>query len=108
LIYYLGPNVAQPFRYVTPGSAIAVLVWLLASVGFSAYVDRFGNYGATYGSLGGMIVLLLYFFVSATVLLFGAELNAVIHPAAALRNPLSPSVNAPPLPAASPPPSDRP
>ncbi len=85
LIYYVGPNVAQPFRYVTPGSAIAVVVWILASVGFSAYVERFGDYGATYGSLGGMIVLLLYFFVSAAVLLFGAELNAVIHPAAALR-----------------------
>jgi membrane protein len=81
LIYYLGPNIDQPFRYVTPGSISAVVVWILASVGFSIYVENFGNYGATYGSLGGMVVLLLYFFVSATVLLFGAEINAVIHPA---------------------------
>ena len=73
LIYYLGPNIDQPFRYVTPGSVSAVVVWILASLGFSAYVENFGNYGATYGSLGGMIVLLLYFFVSAAVLLFGAE-----------------------------------
>lgn len=85
LVYYVGPNVAQPFRSVTPGSVMAIFVWILASAGFSAYVDRFGDYGATYGSLGGMIVLLLSFFVSAAVLLFGAELNAVIHPAAALR-----------------------
>lgn len=81
LIYYLGPNIDQPFRYVTPGSVSAVVVWIIASLGFSAYVDNFGNYGATYGSLGGMIVLLLYFFVSSAVLLFGAQINAVIHPA---------------------------
>jgi membrane protein len=81
LIYYLGPNVDQPFRYVTPGSISAVVVWILASLGFSVYVENFGNYGATYGSLGGMIVLLLYLFVSSAVLLLGAEINAVIHPA---------------------------
>ncbi len=81
LIYYLGHNVDQPFRYVTPGSVTAVIVWIIASAGFSAYIERFGDYGATYGSLGGMIVLLLYFFVSGAVLLFGAEINAVIHPA---------------------------
>ena len=81
LIYYLGPNIEQPFRYVTPGSVSAVVVWILATIGFSVYVENFGNYGATYGSLGGMVVLLLYFFVSAAVLLLGAEINAVIHPA---------------------------
>ena len=81
LIYYLGPNIDQPFRYVTPGSVSAVVVWIIASLGFSAYVENFGNYGATYGSLGGMVVLLLYFFVSSAVLLLGAEINAVIHPA---------------------------
>lgn len=85
LIYYLGPNVEQPFRYVTPGSATAVIVWIVASAGFSAYIERFGDYGATYGSLGGMIVLLLYFFVSGAVLLFGAEINAAIHPAERMR-----------------------
>jgi membrane protein len=80
-IYYLGPNIDQPFRYVTPGSVSAVVVWIIASLGFSAYVESFGNYGATYGSLGGMVVLLLYFFVSSAVLLLGAQINAVIHPA---------------------------
>lgn len=81
LIYYFAPTIDQPFRYITPGSISAVLVWILASFGFSYYVDNFGNYGATYGSLGGMVVLLLYFFVAAAVLLFGAEINATIHPA---------------------------
>ena len=85
LVYYLGPNVDQPFRYITPGSITAVAVWILASAGFSAYVERFGSYGATYGSLGGIVVLLLYFFVSGAVLLFGAEINATIHPAERVR-----------------------
>jgi membrane protein len=93
LVYYLGPNVDQPFRYVTPGSVTAVAVWILASAGFSAYVEHFGNYGATYGSLGGIVVLLLYFFVSGAVLLFGAEVNATIHPARGLRT--SPKPDAP-------------
>ena len=81
IIYKTTPNIDQPFRYVTPGSMVGVLVWIIASVGFSAYVENFGNYGATYGSLGGIVVLLLYFFVSSAALLFGAEINAVIHPA---------------------------
>jgi membrane protein len=83
VVYKVAPNVDQPFRYVTPGSVTAILVWLLASAGFAAYVARFGNYGATYGSLGGMIVLILYFYISGAVLLFGAEINATIHPALA-------------------------
>jgi membrane protein len=81
VIYKVAPNIDQPFRFVTPGSVVGVAIWIITSLGFSAYVERFGNYGATYGSLGGMVVLLLYFFVSAAVLLFGAEVNATIHPA---------------------------
>jgi membrane protein len=83
VIYKVAPNVDQPFRYVTPGSVTATAVWIVASLGFSAYVDRFGNYGATYGSLAAMVVLLIYLFVSSAVLLFGAEINATIHPAVA-------------------------
>ncbi|MCC7024879.1 MAG: YihY/virulence factor BrkB family protein [Thermomicrobiales bacterium] len=74
------PNIDQPFRFVTPGAVTGIVVWIIATIGFSAYVDNFGNYGATYGSLGGMVVLLIYFFVSSAVLLLGAEINAVIHP----------------------------
>ncbi len=52
VVYYVVPNVDQPFRFITPGSVLAVIVWILASLGFSYYVSNFGSYGATYGSLG--------------------------------------------------------
>ena len=78
IVYFVAPNLDHPFRFVTPGSAIAVAVWIVASVGFSYYIDNFANFNATYGSLGGVAILLLYFFVSAAVLLFGAEVNATI------------------------------
>ncbi len=79
LIYYLFPNVDQPFRFITPGAILAVIVWLGASLGFSFYVRNFADYSATYGSIGAIIVLLLYFFISAAVLLLGAEVNAQIY-----------------------------
>ncbi len=78
VIYYVAPDVEQRFRFITPGSVIAVLVWILASLAFGFYVQNFGDYNATYGSIGAIIVLLLYFYISALVLLLGAELNAVI------------------------------
>ena len=78
VVYYAGPNVKQPFRFITPGSVLAVTVWVAASVGFGFYVQNFANYNQTYGSMGAVIILLFYFFLSAAVLLFGAELNAVI------------------------------
>jgi membrane protein len=79
LIYYLFPNGDQPFRLITPGAVLAVLVWIAASLGFSFYVSNFSNYGAMYGSLGAVIVLLIYLYISAVVLLFGAEVNAEIY-----------------------------
>ncbi len=87
-IYYVTPDVEQDFRFITPGSTIAVLVWIGASVGFGYYVQNFADYSATYGSIGAIIVLLVYFFISAAVLLFGAEVNAVIeHHAPTGKNP---------------------
>ena len=83
VIYYVTPDVEQKFRFITPGSVLAVIVWIAASVGFGLYVQNFGNYDATYGSIGAVIVLLLYFYISAAVLLFGAEMNAVIEHASA-------------------------
>lgn len=83
LIYYFMPNVDQPFKLVSPGSVFAVIAWLVATVGFSIYVSNFGNYNATYGSLGGVIALMFYFFISAATLLLGAEINAVIFKAKA-------------------------
>jgi membrane protein len=78
LIYYFAPNVDQRFRFITPGSILAVIVWVAASLGFSYYVANFANYSAIYGSIGAIIILLLYFYLSSVVLLFGAEVNAVI------------------------------
>lgn len=78
LVYYVVPDVKQRFRFITPGSVLAVLVWIGASLGFGFYVKNFGKYDAMYGSIGAIIVLLLYFYISAAVLLMGAELNAVI------------------------------
>jgi membrane protein len=79
LVYYLFPNTDQPFRFVTPGAVLAVIVWVLASLGFSWYVANFASYNATYGSLATVIVLLFYFFISAAILLFGPELNSEVY-----------------------------
>jgi len=76
LIYWLFPNVSQPFRFITPGAVLAVIVWIVASLGFSFYVANFSSYSATYGALASVVVLLLYFFISAAILLLGAEINA--------------------------------
>jgi membrane protein len=88
VIYYVAPDVEQEFRFITPGSVLAVIVWVAASLAFDYYVRNFSDYSAMYGSIGTIIVLLLYFFISASVLLFGAELNAVIeHHAVTGKNP---------------------
>lgn len=79
LVYYVVPNIEQPFRFITPGAIVAVLVWVLASIGFSIYVSHFANYDATYGSLGGIVALLFSFYLTAAVLLLGAEINAEVY-----------------------------
>ena len=78
IAYYVAPSGRQPFRAITPGSVVAVVGWVLASLGFSYYVSNFDDYAVAYGSLGGAIVLLLYFSITAVVFLFGANLNAAI------------------------------
>jgi membrane protein len=78
VIYYSAPDAQQQFRFITPGAILAVIVWILASLAFDYYVSHFGNYNAMYGSVGAIIILLLYFYISSAVLLFGAEINAVI------------------------------
>jgi len=77
-VYHLAPNTQARFRVLTAGAVTAVVVWVLASLAFAWYVGNFANYSKTYGSIGAVIVLLLYFFLSAAVLLFGAEINASI------------------------------
>jgi membrane protein len=82
LAYHLLPNDEEPFQFVTPGAILAVTVWVVASVGLHYYVLNFANYSVMYGALGAVLMLLLYFYVSVAVLLFGAEVNAVIRNAA--------------------------
>jgi membrane protein len=81
-IYYFSPNVEQDWRWVTPGSLVAVVLWLAVSLGFKLYVENFGNYNVAYGSIGGAIVLMLWFYLSGIALLIGGELNAEIGKAA--------------------------
>lgn len=78
VVYYVAPDVQQEFRFITPGSVLAVVVWISASLGFGYYAQNFANYNATYGSIGAIIIFLLYLYISSAVLLFGAEMNAVI------------------------------
>jgi membrane protein len=82
LAYYILPDVKQQFRFITPGSVIGTLVWLVATWGFSVYAGNFGSYNVTYGSIGGVIVLLTWFYISGFIFLMGGEINAVIEHAA--------------------------
>jgi membrane protein len=77
LLYRIGPDRDAPkFKWVSQGAITATVLWVIASIGFSFYVDNFGSYGETYGSLAGVIVLLLWLWITAVVVLLGAEINA--------------------------------
>jgi membrane protein len=78
-VYYMLPNAEEPLRLITPGAILAVIVWVATSLGFSYFVSSFVVYNATYGSLGTFMALQLYFFISAAVLLLGAEINVEIY-----------------------------
>ncbi|WP_326948518.1 YihY/virulence factor BrkB family protein [Amycolatopsis sp. NBC_01307] len=77
LLYWAGPNVRQPgFKWLTPGGLLAVVLWVAASAGFALYVANFGSYNKTYGSLAGIIVFLVWLWISNLAVLLGAELDA--------------------------------
>jgi membrane protein len=77
VLYYASPNVKlRGFKWVTPGSLVAIVVWALASAAFAFYVANFGSYDKTYGTLGGLIALLVWFWISNLAILFGHQLNA--------------------------------
>ncbi len=78
LIYKFAPNVEQKFIFITPGSVIGVVLLVVASLGFAIYTSNFADYNATYGSLGAMIILMLWLYITGLVILLGSEINALI------------------------------
>ncbi len=77
MLYRYGPNLSDPrWTWLFPGNVLAAIAWLAVSALFSWYIARFGNYDATYGSLGGAIGMMTWMWISTIVVLLGAELNA--------------------------------
>lgn len=77
VLYYASPNVKlRGFKWVTPGSVVAIFVWILASAAFAFYVANFGSYDKTYGTLGGLLALMVWFWITNLAILFGHQLNA--------------------------------
>jgi len=86
ILYYATPNVKQPkFRWVSTGAAVALVVWVLASAAFGLYVSHFGSYDKTYGALAGVIVFLLWLWITNLALLFGAEFDSELERARQLQ-----------------------
>lgn len=77
IIYRFAPDRDAPrLRWVSAGAVVATVIWLVASIGFSVYVETFGNYAKTYGSLAAVVVLMLWLWITAYAILLGAEINA--------------------------------
>jgi membrane protein len=84
LIYYFAPDLKkQEWKWVTPGAGIGVALWLLVSFGFKTYLSYFNSYSATYGSLGALIIMMLWFYFTGLAILIGGEINSEIENAAA-------------------------
>ena len=78
LVYYFAPDAEQDWVWITPGAIAGTLLWVIVSLAFKYYVANFADYNATYGAVGGVIVLLLWFYISGLAILVGAEMNAEI------------------------------
>lgn len=78
IIYHYGPNVEKDFKFISPGSVVGTLLLFVASLGFQYYIDNFANYAATYGSIGAVIILILYLYILGLVILLGSEINSLI------------------------------
>ena len=91
LLYWAAPNVKHPgFRWISPGGVLAVVGWLIASGAFALYVSNFGSYNKTYGALGGVVVFLVWLWISNIMVLLGAEFNAELERERAIENGLRP------------------
>jgi membrane protein len=98
-LYWVAPNVRHPgWRWITPGSVLALLVWIIASLGFTFYVSNFGSYNETYGGIGGVLVFLLWLWLTNIAILLGAELNAEIARTRAIEAGMRPEDKTPFLP----------
>jgi membrane protein len=78
IVYYFAPNAETEWVWLTPGSVLATVLWLIVSFGFKVYVQTFGDYSAVYGAIAGVIVMMLWLYLSGFALLVGAELNSEI------------------------------
>ena len=78
IIYHVAPAVKHRFRWVTPGAVFSIVVWVVLGLAFQLYVAKFGSYDKTYGTAGGVVVLLIFFYLGAYVLLVGSEVNSEI------------------------------
>lgn len=78
IIYNFGPDAETKWVWITPGSLVATILWIAGSIGFRIYIAHFGSYNATYGAIGGIIVLMLWFYISGLSILIGAELDSKI------------------------------
>ncbi|MBT0769607.1 YihY/virulence factor BrkB family protein [Kineosporia sp. J2-2] len=83
ILYWAAPNAKQGFRWVTPGGILAVVLWLVASAGFGFYVANFSSYDATYGTFAGIVIFLIWMWISNLAILLGAEFNAELERARA-------------------------
>jgi len=91
LLYWAAPNVKQPgFRWLSPGGILAVVGWLVASAAFAFYVGNFGSYNKTYGALGGVVVFLVWLWISNIMILLGAEFNAELERGRAIQGGMRP------------------
>jgi membrane protein len=78
MIYRYAPNVEQKFAFITPGSVLGVILLIVASLGFAIYTRNFADYSATYGSIGAVIILMLWLYIAGLVILIGSEINALV------------------------------
>jgi membrane protein len=91
LLYWAAPNVKHPgFRWISPGGLLAVVAWLIASGAFGLFVSNFGSYNKTYGALGGVVVFLVWLWISNIVILLGAEFNAELERQRAIEGGMEP------------------
>ena len=91
LLYWAAPNVKHPgFRWISPGGVLAVVAWLIASGAFGLFVSNFGSYNKTYGALGGVVVFLVWLWISNIVILLGAEFNAELERQRAIEGGMEP------------------